>query len=136
MDQVLGLKCTLCSAEYAPDEVEYVCPQHGNEGILDVVYDYHRIADRLSPKALAECHDRSIWRYLPLLPVDADLARRLAADTTLASVGWTPLLPAPRGARGSALEADCTERMVESCLRLLPLYRFSAWSEESDFLFG
>jgi hypothetical protein len=45
-------------------------------------------------------------------------------------------LPAPRGARGPALEAGCAERMVAACLSLLPLYRFTAWSGESDFLFG
>ena len=96
MDHVLGLKCTLCGAEYAPDEVEYVCPKHGDEGILDVVYDYRSIAARFDPQALAASRDRSIWRYLPLLPVNADVARQLACGTTLASVGWTPLLPAPR----------------------------------------
>jgi len=96
MDHVLGLKCTLCGAEYAPDEVEYVCPKHGDEGILDVVYDYRRIAGQLDPGALQASRDRSIWRYMPLLPVDKEVARQLASGTTLATVGWTPLLPAPR----------------------------------------
>ena len=52
MDQVLGLKCVLCGAEYGVDEVRYVCPNHGDEGILDVQYDYDRIA-RLTAQALA-----------------------------------------------------------------------------------
>jgi hypothetical protein len=42
MDHVLGLRCVLCGAEYGADEVRYVCPKHGDEGILDVVYDYDR----------------------------------------------------------------------------------------------
>jgi threonine synthase len=96
MDHVLGLKCTICGAEYATDQVAYVCPKHGNEGILDVIYDYPGIAQRFHPKDLADNSERSIWRYMPLLPVDADVARRLAAGTTLGSVGWTPLYPAPR----------------------------------------
>ena len=96
MDHVLGLKCTICGAEYTPDQVAYVCPRHGSEGILDVVYDYPRIARQFRPEDLAKSADRSIWRYLPLLPVNADVARRLAAGTTLGSVGWTPLYPAPR----------------------------------------
>jgi threonine synthase len=104
MDHVLGLKCTLCGAEYAPGEVEYVCPKHGNEGILDVVYDYARVAARLDPKVLAASQDRSIWRYLALLPVDAERARQLVTGTTLASVGWTPLLPAPRLAEQLGLQ--------------------------------
>jgi threonine synthase len=96
MDQVLGLTCTICGAEYGVDEVEYVCPRHGSEGTLDVVYDYGLLARRISPGALARDPQRSMWRYLPLLPVDPDRARRLAQGSVLASVGWTPLYPAPR----------------------------------------
>lgn len=43
--------------------------------------------------------------------------------------------PAPEGARGGALEAGCAEELLGELLRLVPLYRFLAWSEESDFLF-
>jgi threonine synthase len=96
MDHVLGLKCTICGAEYAIDEVTYVCPKHGDDGILDVVYDYGRIRRHFTPDQLAASDDRSIWRYLPLLPVEPEAARRLAEGTLLASVGWTPLYPAPR----------------------------------------
>ncbi len=96
MGHVLGLKCTICGAEYAGDKVTHVCPKHGNEGILDVIYDYPRIARRFRPDDLAHSPDRSMWRYLPLLPVDAAVARRLAAGTTLGSIGWTPLYPTPR----------------------------------------
>ena len=96
MDHLLALKCTICGAEYAVDEVDYVCPRHGADGILDVVYDYDLIGQRITPDDLARDPDRSIWRYRPLLPVEPDVARQLAADTVLATVGWTPLYPAPR----------------------------------------
>jgi len=96
MDRVLGLKCTICGAEYGVDEVEYVCPHHGDDGILDVVYDYDAIRRDITPARLTAAAERSIWRYLPLLPVDRDLARRLAQGTLLGQVGWTPLYPAPR----------------------------------------
>ena len=96
MDHILGLKCTICGTEYGIDEVEYVCPNHGDDGILDVIYDYDLIAQRISPHKLANNPTRSIWRYLPLLPVDPQVARELAAGTSLSSVGWTPLYPAPR----------------------------------------
>ena len=46
MDHVLGLKCVLCGAEYDVDEVLYVCPKHGDEGMVDVVYDYEFIGHR------------------------------------------------------------------------------------------
>jgi threonine synthase len=96
MDHVLGLKCTICGAEYDVSEVEYVCPKHGDDGIVDVVYDYKLASQRLNPDQLAGYPVRSIWRYLPLLPVDAVAAQELAKGTVLNSVGWTPLYPAPR----------------------------------------
>jgi threonine synthase len=90
MDHVLGLKCVLCGAEYDVGEVLYVCPRHGDEGILDVVYDYELIGRRLTRERLAEDPTDSIWRYADLLPI---------ADPSLApplQVGWTPLYRAER----------------------------------------
>ena len=48
LDQVLHLSCMICGATYAPADVAYVCPDHGNEGILDVVYDYYMIGENLA----------------------------------------------------------------------------------------
>jgi threonine synthase len=96
MKIILGLKCTICGAQYEPGEVEYVCPKHGDDGILDVVYDYDRIAQQISPNQLAGDPTTSIWRYLPLLPVERGTTQRLVQNTVLSSVGWTPLYPAPR----------------------------------------
>ena len=96
MDQVLGLRCTICGAEYEVGQVEYICPKHGDDGILDVVYDYRLAGRRISPDRLAGDRAASIWRYLPLLPVQADQTRQLVQGTVLDSVGWTPLYPAPR----------------------------------------
>jgi len=96
MDHVLDLKCTICGAEYGLDQVEYVCPHHGDDGILDVVYDYGLVGQRLSREELAQDRTASIWRYLPLLPVVPESTRQLVQDTVLDSVGWTPLYPAPR----------------------------------------
>ena len=39
------------------------------------------------------------------------------------------------GARGAALDPEMPERMVALLTSLVPLYRYGAWSEESDFLF-
>lgn len=90
MDHVLGLKCTICGAEYRVDEIAYVCPKHGYDGIVDVVYDYAAIAKAFSREQLAACRDDSIWRYKPLLPVKPD------APVPPLQIGWTPLYPAPR----------------------------------------
>ena len=103
-DHILGLKCTVCGEEYSPEDVLYVCPHHGDEGILDVVYDYDLIAQRISPEQLVRDTTRSIWRYLPLLPVQPETARRLSGNSVLSSVGWTPLYPAPRLAQRLGLQ--------------------------------
>ncbi len=104
MEHVLGLRCMICGTEYGPDEVEYVCPKHGDDGILDVVYDYRRIARRISPAKLAGSPTRSIWRYLPLLPVEPEVVEPLIRGTVLGRVGWTPLYPAPRLAESLGLQ--------------------------------
>jgi len=91
---VRGFRCTICSAEYGPDQVSYVCPKHGDEGILDVLYDYEAIQRHLSLEELLSSEVHSMWRYLPLLPVDVESTRDLVAGNPLASVGWTPLYPA------------------------------------------
>ena len=90
MDNVKHLKCLICGKEYAPDEIEYICPDHGNEGIVDVRYDYELIKTRISPESLAQNDDYTIWRYRPLLPIEAD------AELPPLSIGWTPLYDAPR----------------------------------------
>jgi len=90
MKHVTCLKCTICGAEYQPDEVDYVCPHHGDEGILDVQYDYEYIARQISPDTLHHNLNRTIWRYKPLLPVNPD------SPVPPLAVGWTPLYPAPR----------------------------------------
>ena len=90
MSHILSLKCVLCGAEYQPDEVLYVCPKHGDEGILDVIYDYDLIGRRLTKGGLANNHDYSIWRYAPLLPVAENSPRPPL------QVGWTPLYHARR----------------------------------------
>jgi threonine synthase len=100
MDHVLGLECTICGKQHCISEATYVCPDHGNDGILDVVYDYKGIGNELSREKLARNADPSMWRYMPLLPVEPESARRLAAGTVLAGVGGTPLV------RASRLEAD------------------------------
>jgi threonine synthase len=90
MDHVKSLKCLICGAEYTPEQIEYVCPHHGDEGIVDVQYDYHLIGSRISPDSLAKDRDFSIWRYRPLLPIESSSA------VPPLSIGWTPLYPAAR----------------------------------------
>ena len=90
MRHVLGLKCVLCGAEYSPEAVQYVCPRHGDDGILDVVYDYAFLRAHWSREDLARNPEPSMWRYRPLLPLRED------TPVPPLTVGWTPLYRAPR----------------------------------------
>lgn len=98
MDHVKSLKCLICGAEYRPDEIAYVCSRHGADGIVDVQYDYELIGRRISPAALAENRDYTVWRYRPLLPIAAD------SPVPPLTVGWTPLYRADRLAAGLGLK--------------------------------
>jgi threonine synthase len=83
MNHVIGLRCVVCGKVYEPDAVDYVCPDHGIEGILDVLYDYEWIASRTSRDALGDEH--SMWRYRPLLPIGPN------SKVPPLAVGWTPM---------------------------------------------
>ncbi|MDH3828287.1 MAG: threonine synthase [Desulfobacterales bacterium] len=99
MENVLGLQCLICGKQYRPDMVDYICPEHGDEGILDVQYDYDFIGRQISKEALLGSNNLSIWRYLPLLPIYP------GATIPPLSVGWTPLYPSRRLARQLGLNA-------------------------------
>jgi threonine synthase len=93
MNSVTGFRCTICGTEYDPGEVEYVCPKHGDAGVLDTVYDYRAIARQASPGQLANMQTSAslnMFRYKPLLPIDSE------SEGLPLHVGWTPLYRAPR----------------------------------------
>jgi threonine synthase len=98
MDHVKSLRCLICGREYAPSEIDYVCPLHGDEGIVDVQYNYGLIGRRISPASLDSNDDYTIWRYRPLLPIEPD------SPVPPLSVGWTPLYRADRLAKGLGLK--------------------------------
>jgi threonine synthase len=79
-------KCILCGSEYDPQTTRYVCPKHGDDGILDTILDYKKINTTTSPAAISNSRDFSIWRYAPLLPLDDVLK-----SAPPLHVGWTPL---------------------------------------------
>jgi len=85
-----GLKCLVCGKRHPSEAVDYVCPDHGDDGVLDVIYDYDFISRQFSKKSLLQSTDFSIWRYRPLLPIDP----RIPVPDL--SIGWTPLYPARR----------------------------------------
>jgi threonine synthase len=84
-----GYRCSLCETEYSPDEAIYTCRKDG--GNLDIFYDYAALSQDLSPEVITTSREESLWRYLPLLPVQ-DLQ---GTGTPLHAVGWTPTYAPP-----------------------------------------
>jgi len=76
----------------------YTCPADG--GNLNVVLDYPSINAATTPADIRASSDYSIWRYLPLLPVD-DPGH---VGTPLRSVGWTPLYRSDRLGRNLGIK--------------------------------
>jgi len=90
MSYVKKMKCLLCGKEYAPGEVKYTCLECGDEGILEIIYDYPEIKKRFNKEILKTNNEYSMWRYLPFLPVD-DITKIGPLQ-----VGWTPLYESER----------------------------------------
>jgi threonine synthase len=98
MKNFIGYKCSQCGAEYLQGQVTYTCPKDG--GNLDVVLDYDSIQKKFQPEDLTSRTESSLWRYLPLLPVNEP-----AGDSTpLHAAGWTPVFHLPRLAKKLGLE--------------------------------
>ena len=91
------LRCLICGNTYAPDEIEYVCPHHGHNGVVDVVYDYTLIGSAIDRERLANSADPTIWRYQALLPVSDRSPKPPLA------VGGTPLYRTDRVAASVGL---------------------------------
>jgi threonine synthase len=76
----------------------YTCPADG--GNLNVVLDYPAINAATTPAEISRNPEYSIWRYLPLLPIE-DPGH---IGTPLRSVGWTPLYRSDRLGKGLGLQ--------------------------------
>ena len=95
MKNVTGLRCVICGKVYQPDEVLYVCPDHGNEGILEVEYDYTAVRAEIGD-VLPEASE-GMFAYRPFLPVAEDISAPPLV------VGGTPLQEAPRLAQAAGV---------------------------------
>lgn len=89
MSCVSNLVCVQCGRSFA-DGQALTCPDCGpDEGILDVCFDLDRARRTLTAAALA-ARPRNHWRYAELLPIDG------TPPPALGTVGWTPIIEAPR----------------------------------------
>ena len=85
MGRPIALRCISCRTEYGPVELNYHCPACGpRRGTLEVLYDYDELRRRLHRDAFRASGRSSMWRYLPLLPVEDE---RWIQPLR---VGWTP----------------------------------------------
>ena len=85
MAKFIGYRCSLCGELYSPTDVTYTCPKDG--GNLDVVLDYDSIKSKYTPDDILSRNDPSLWRYLPLLPVQEPPGEA----TPLHAAGGTPV---------------------------------------------
>jgi len=99
MNKFVGYHCSLCGTEYSPTEVTYTCPKDG--GNLDVVLDYDSIKSKYKPEDILSRNDPSLWRFLPLLPVQEPPG----AATPLHVAGGTPVYRLPRLAEKNGLKS-------------------------------
>lgn len=90
MNHVLHLRSLISGRTFRTDEIDYVDPDYGPDGIVDVVYDYDAVKRAISRESLRRNGDYSVWRYKPLLPVEPD------AEVPPLQIGWTPLYATPR----------------------------------------
>jgi threonine synthase len=98
MNKFVGYRCSLCHSDYLPGQVTYTCPKDG--GNLDIILDYEAIRAKYQPEDMVSRKDYSLWRYLPLLPVN----EYPGGDTPLHAVGWTPVFGLSRLAEGLGLK--------------------------------
>ena len=89
MKHFLGYRCSLCGAEYPPEDFTYNCPV--DEGNLDLVLDLQRIKKETTPENLLTSREYSLWRYLPLLPVSDPGGE----GTPIRAAGYTPVFSPP-----------------------------------------
>lgn len=91
MRYVTGLECIKCASTYEAKPDQYLC---ACGGLLDVKYDYQLLKQEWDRDSLAGNTQGSMWRYLPVLPVEPKTPRPGL------KVGWTPVY------KGEALAAE------------------------------
>ncbi|MCK5731678.1 MAG: pyridoxal-phosphate dependent enzyme, partial [Tenericutes bacterium] len=85
MKNVKYFECTICNKQYSKELELMTCPECGEKGILEIVFDYRKIKQVVDFDYFKNNKDMSIRRYLPFLTVD----EKYFHDTL--EVGWTPL---------------------------------------------
>ena len=88
MKKIKTLQCIRCGKDHKLTDTKYNCTSCG--GNLQVLYDYNLIKKRLNYDVLKDNPERSIWRYLDILPITS------IKNVPPVQVGWTPLYRAEK----------------------------------------
>ncbi len=96
MKKIEGFRCVECASEFSLAATKYICP--GCQGNLSVVYDYKALRKKLTRKSLKADTERTLWRYLDILPVEG------RAGIPPVAAGWTPLYHAKKLGAGLGLK--------------------------------
>lgn len=97
-ERIRGYRCVKCGANYQLDEVTYTCPVDGEN--LDLVLNAEWIRAHVQPDDILNNPEHTMWRYLPLLPVE-DPGEHA---TTFRAVGGTPTFKLPTLAKESGVK--------------------------------
>jgi len=90
MGRITTLRCITCGSDYDPNRIDYTCPACGpRRGTLEVLYDYDSLQRKLTRESFARSGRASMWRYLPLLPIEGE------EHIQPLRVGWTPVYRFP-----------------------------------------
>jgi len=85
MNKFLGYRCSICNEEFPFSNDLYTCPK--DNGNLDVVLDTATIRRKYEISDIISRREESLWRYLPLLPINDPGGE----GTPIRTVGFTPL---------------------------------------------
>ena len=90
-------QCVGCGKQFDQDQFLYTCPDCGDlKGTIDIIYDFTAIKNSFTKSSLKATVENSIFRYTPLLPINAD------QSIFSLKIGITPLFEAA----GLAKEQD------------------------------
>lgn len=87
---ITSLQCLKCGKTYPADN-KFTCQFCGDEGILDVQYDYDLIKSILKSQIANRSYE--MWRYRELLPIED------SAKIPHLKIGWTPVYETEKLAR-------------------------------------
>ena len=85
MKRVRAYRCTICGKEFPFGPELMTCPDCGEKGILDILYDYDEVKKELNFDSLKANRDNSMWRYKALMPIEGEGLGKFLR------IGWTPL---------------------------------------------